>query len=291
MLVSSGCEEPELLHCTSAYPHSPYREANLAAIATLRERTGCRIGWSDHTVEPAVIYRAVHRWKAGTVEAHLDLEGEGAEYGGDTAGCLRRWRRSSATSARVGGPNGERGEAAGPCRRAGWPLADGSERRAAPLQVGARGMEKRKLAERSRGHMAIKVLIVTQAGPEIGLEHLHPLAGAAPRLRERGSGGASSPVRFPRQAGGPWTAFEHTFLEGEWRRCWLGAPSEHRDEEGALPDRAGGRPESRSPASLHREAAGLDGSRGGAPRRGGRTEGPGRQTRPAFHSLLYLSGQ
>lgn len=80
VLVSGGCEEPELLHCTSAYP-TPHREANLAAIATLRELTGCRIGWSDHTVEPAVIYRAVHRWEAGTVEFHLDLEGEGAEYG------------------------------------------------------------------------------------------------------------------------------------------------------------------------------------------------------------------
>lgn len=68
-----------LLHCTSAYP-TPYGEANLAAIETLRQATGCQVGWSDHTVEPGVIHRAVHRWGAGTVEFHLDLDGQGAEF-------------------------------------------------------------------------------------------------------------------------------------------------------------------------------------------------------------------
>ena len=68
-----------LLHCTSAYP-APYAEVNLAAIETLRRATGCRIGWSDHTVEPAVIHRAVHRWGAEVVEFHLDLDGKGEEF-------------------------------------------------------------------------------------------------------------------------------------------------------------------------------------------------------------------
>ena len=79
VLKSNGCATPTLLHCTSAYP-TPYQEANLAAIATLRKETGCEVGWSDHTVEPAVIQRAVHHWDAKVIEFHLDLDGKGEEY-------------------------------------------------------------------------------------------------------------------------------------------------------------------------------------------------------------------
>ena len=79
VLKSHGCASPTLLHCTSAYP-TPYQEANLAAIATLRKETGCEVGWSDHTVEPAVIQRAVHHWDAKVIEFHLDLDGKGEEY-------------------------------------------------------------------------------------------------------------------------------------------------------------------------------------------------------------------
>lgn len=79
VLREGGCENPTLLHCTSAYP-TPHEEANLSAIATIRRETGCRAGWSDHTVEPGVIHRAVHCWESAAVEFHLDLEGEGAEY-------------------------------------------------------------------------------------------------------------------------------------------------------------------------------------------------------------------
>jgi len=78
-LRGNGCPEPTLLHCTSAYP-TPYAEANLAAIETLRQATGCQVGWSDHTVEPAVIQRAIHRWGARVIEFHLDLDGNGEEY-------------------------------------------------------------------------------------------------------------------------------------------------------------------------------------------------------------------
>ena len=79
VLRSNGCARPVLLHCTSAYP-TPFVEANLSAIATIREATGCEVGWSDHTVEPAVIHRAIHRWGAEVIEFHLDLDGDGAEY-------------------------------------------------------------------------------------------------------------------------------------------------------------------------------------------------------------------
>ena len=79
VLKANGCNAPILLHCTSAYP-TPYTEANLAAIQTIRDQTGCEVGWSDHTVEPAVIHRAIHHWGAKLIEFHLDLDGKGEEY-------------------------------------------------------------------------------------------------------------------------------------------------------------------------------------------------------------------
>lgn len=79
VLKENGCNEPTLLHCTSAYP-TPYKEANLAAIQAIRKATNCNVGWSDHTVEPAVIQRAVHRWDAKIIEFHLDLDGKGEEF-------------------------------------------------------------------------------------------------------------------------------------------------------------------------------------------------------------------
>ncbi len=78
-LKDAGASDITLLHCVSAYP-TPAAEANLSAIASIREATGCAVGWSDHTRRPAVIERAVHHWGARVVEFHLDLDGEGAEY-------------------------------------------------------------------------------------------------------------------------------------------------------------------------------------------------------------------
>ncbi len=82
---AAGCRDLTLLHCVSGYP-TPPEQANLAAIETLRRlseavlgRT-CEIGWSDHSVAPGVVQRAVHRYGASLVEFHLDLDGEGAEY-------------------------------------------------------------------------------------------------------------------------------------------------------------------------------------------------------------------
>ena len=78
-LKRAGCRDLTVLHCVSAYP-APAEEANLSAIAAIREATGVSVGWSDHTRIPAVIERAVHRWDASAVEFHLDLDGKGAEY-------------------------------------------------------------------------------------------------------------------------------------------------------------------------------------------------------------------
>ncbi len=78
-LRTAGARDVTLLHCVSAYP-TPAAEANLSAIAAIRDATGMATGWSDHTRRPAVIERAVHRWGARAVEFHLDLDGKGAEY-------------------------------------------------------------------------------------------------------------------------------------------------------------------------------------------------------------------
>lgn len=83
-LVESGCEDITVLHCTSAYP-TPVNECNLAAIETMRSQVkvprevNLTFGWSDHSVSPKVVYRAITKWEARMVEFHFDLEGKGEE--------------------------------------------------------------------------------------------------------------------------------------------------------------------------------------------------------------------
>lgn len=61
-----------LLHCVSAYPTPPH-EANLAAINTLRDSFGCRVGYSDHTlgIEAAAIATALG---AQVIEKHFTID-------------------------------------------------------------------------------------------------------------------------------------------------------------------------------------------------------------------------
>jgi N-acetylneuraminate synthase len=79
VLQRNGARDVTLLHCVSAYP-TPAAEANLAAMRTISNATGLPCGWSDHTVSPAVVTRAVLKWEAPVVEFHLDLDRTGAEY-------------------------------------------------------------------------------------------------------------------------------------------------------------------------------------------------------------------
>jgi len=86
VLVDAGCKDLTILHCVSCYP-TPVNECNLAAIESLRSTLCAKryapsvsIGWSDHSVNPGVIYRAIHRWGAEMIEFHLDLDGTGEEY-------------------------------------------------------------------------------------------------------------------------------------------------------------------------------------------------------------------
>ncbi|MDP6978774.1 MAG: N-acetylneuraminate synthase family protein [Myxococcota bacterium] len=85
ILYDADCRNLTLLHCVSGYPTTP-GDANLAALTPLRslanefEDMALRVGWSDHTVEPGVIHRAVHRHGAEMIEFHIDLDGTGDEY-------------------------------------------------------------------------------------------------------------------------------------------------------------------------------------------------------------------
>jgi sialic acid synthase SpsE len=74
-VAACGDADLTLLHCVSAYP-VPAAECNLAAIATLRERHGVPVGWSDHSRDAPVVERAVRRWGASDVELHVDAEDE-----------------------------------------------------------------------------------------------------------------------------------------------------------------------------------------------------------------------
>lgn len=75
----SGGKNLTLLQCVSGYP-APVAECNLAAIETLRSLDVESVGWSDHSVNAGVIYRAIHRWNASMIEFHLDLDGTGDEF-------------------------------------------------------------------------------------------------------------------------------------------------------------------------------------------------------------------
>ena len=75
----AGCTDITLLQCVSSYP-APADQMNLSAIETLRDAFDVSIGLSDHSVEPGIISRAIHRYGATVVEYHLDLDGEGEEF-------------------------------------------------------------------------------------------------------------------------------------------------------------------------------------------------------------------
>ena len=75
-----------VLKCTSAYP-TPVTEANLSSLNVLKNKLkkyhndfNLSYGFSDHTVSPNVINRAVNHYNCDVIEFHLDLEGKGEEF-------------------------------------------------------------------------------------------------------------------------------------------------------------------------------------------------------------------
>lgn len=67
----AGCQQLTLLKCTSSYP-AQAKDANLLTIPAMRERFGCDVGLSDHTVGTAVAVAAV-ALGATVIEKHVTL--------------------------------------------------------------------------------------------------------------------------------------------------------------------------------------------------------------------------
>ena len=87
-LLNTSTKHIILLNCNSAYP-TPIKDVNLAGINLLKEmintidnpnKVEINVGYSDHTVSPAVLYRAIHQYNINFVEFHIDLDGNGEEY-------------------------------------------------------------------------------------------------------------------------------------------------------------------------------------------------------------------
>jgi sialic acid synthase SpsE len=87
-LLNTQTKDIIILQCNSAYP-TPVEDANLAGIRTLNnmintienpDDISIKIGYSDHTVSPAVLYRAIHQHNVDFVEFHIDLDRKGEEY-------------------------------------------------------------------------------------------------------------------------------------------------------------------------------------------------------------------
>jgi pseudaminic acid synthase len=67
----AGCQDLILLKCTSSYPASP-EDSNILTLPDMRERFGCEVGLSDHTMGIGVAVAAVAHG-AVVVEKHFAL--------------------------------------------------------------------------------------------------------------------------------------------------------------------------------------------------------------------------
>lgn len=68
---SAGCQDLVLLHCISGYP-TPYEDSNVAIVPDLRQRFGCLVGLSDHSLGTAVSVAAV-AMGACVIEKHFTM--------------------------------------------------------------------------------------------------------------------------------------------------------------------------------------------------------------------------
>lgn len=71
-LHAGGGQDISLLHCVSNYPAAP-EDCNLAAMDTMKQAFGLPVGWSDHTLGPAISWAAVARG-ARIIEKHITLD-------------------------------------------------------------------------------------------------------------------------------------------------------------------------------------------------------------------------
>lgn len=78
-LRANKCKKLSLLHCVSSYPAS-VSSCNLNSINFMKKKFNCEVGWSDHTVNPLLIYSAIRNHGAQIIEFHIDLDGKGWEF-------------------------------------------------------------------------------------------------------------------------------------------------------------------------------------------------------------------
>jgi sialic acid synthase SpsE len=76
----------DILHCVSTYP-AKIKDLNLKTIPFIRGllkkykiSKNIRVGWSDHSVNEAAIYKSIFEYNSQVIEMHIDLEGKGNEY-------------------------------------------------------------------------------------------------------------------------------------------------------------------------------------------------------------------
>jgi N-acetylneuraminate synthase len=81
VLRENGVDDIALLHCVSSYP-TPLEEINVRAVETLNREFDHIVGFSDHTVEPAIVPAAAVALGACVVEKHftLDKKMEGPDH-------------------------------------------------------------------------------------------------------------------------------------------------------------------------------------------------------------------
>lgn len=72
ILKDNGSKEIALLHCNTQYP-TPYCDVNLKAMQTIRNVTGCEVGYSDHTLGIEIPIAAV-TLGATIIEKHFTLD-------------------------------------------------------------------------------------------------------------------------------------------------------------------------------------------------------------------------
>lgn len=72
VLENNGTSEIMLLHCNTQYP-TPYEHVNLSAMHAIKERTGKKVGYSDHTQGIEVPIAAV-AMGATVIEKHFTLD-------------------------------------------------------------------------------------------------------------------------------------------------------------------------------------------------------------------------